>query len=70
MEKLGLRDKTINTIQNYLSKGGRFITAEDVKKFTVFFPMSMNELLPTFALAKMQQRIMKQHLYQSILQNL
>ncbi len=31
-EKLGLRDKTIATIQNYLSKGGRFYKPEDIKK--------------------------------------
>ncbi len=31
-EKLGLKDKTIHTIQNYLSKGGHFNKAEDLKK--------------------------------------
>jgi competence protein ComEA len=30
--KLGLKDKTIHTIQNYLSKGGHFYKAEDLKK--------------------------------------
>jgi competence protein ComEA len=29
---LGLRDKTISTIQNYISKGGKFRSAEDLKK--------------------------------------
>ncbi|HYJ37142.1 MAG TPA: helix-hairpin-helix domain-containing protein [Chitinophagaceae bacterium] len=31
-EKLGLREKTIKTIQNYLSKGGSFHKPEDLKK--------------------------------------
>lgn len=31
-QKLGVRDKTIGTIQNYLSRGGKFIKAEDIKK--------------------------------------
>jgi competence ComEA-like helix-hairpin-helix protein len=31
-KKLGLRPKTIKTIQNYLSKGGRFRSAEDLQK--------------------------------------
>jgi len=31
-KKLGLKDKTIHTIQNYLSKGGSFKKPEDLKK--------------------------------------
>lgn len=31
-KKLGLRDKTIATIKNYLSKGGRFYKPEDIKR--------------------------------------
>jgi competence ComEA-like helix-hairpin-helix protein len=31
-KKLGLRDKTIHTIQNYLSKGGRFKKPEDLQR--------------------------------------
>jgi competence protein ComEA len=31
-EQLGLRDKTIGTIQKYLAKGGRFKKSEDLKK--------------------------------------
>jgi competence ComEA-like helix-hairpin-helix protein len=30
--KLGLKEKTIHTIQNYLSKGGHFFKAEELKK--------------------------------------
>ena len=31
-QRLGIRDKTIATIQNYLSKGGKFRKAEDIDK--------------------------------------
>ncbi len=31
-QKLGIRDKTIATIKNYLSKGGKFYKPEDIKK--------------------------------------
>lgn len=31
-QKLGLRDKTIRTIQNYLGKGGHFKKAEDLQR--------------------------------------
>lgn len=37
-KKLGLRDKTINTILNYLSKGGKFKKPEDLKKIYGLFP--------------------------------
>ena len=31
-QKLGIRDKTIKTIQNYLSKGGHFRKPEDLQR--------------------------------------
>lgn len=34
--KLGIRDRTIKTIQNYLSKGGHFYKKEDLKKIYGF----------------------------------
>jgi competence ComEA-like helix-hairpin-helix protein len=37
-KKMGLRDKTIRTIRNYLEKGGRFRKPEDVKKIYGLFP--------------------------------
>ncbi len=37
-QKLGLRDKTIHTIQNYVSKGGRFKKSEDLQKIYGLFP--------------------------------
>lgn len=37
-KKLGLRDKTIHTIQNYLSKGGHFKRPEDLQRIYGLFP--------------------------------
>jgi len=45
-QKLGLRDKTIKTIQNYLSKGGRFKKQEDVKKIYGLFPDEYKRIAP------------------------
>lgn len=45
-KKLGLRDKTINTIQNYLSKGGKFKAPEDVKKIYGLFPNEYERIAP------------------------
>jgi competence protein ComEA len=45
-EKLGLRDKTIATIQNYLSKGGKFYKPEDIKKIWGLNEDLANRLLP------------------------
>lgn len=44
--KLGLREKTIHTIQNYLSKGGRFRKSEDVKKIYGLFPDEYERIAP------------------------
>lgn len=35
-KKLGVREKTIKTIQNYISKGGKFFRKEDLKKIYGF----------------------------------
>jgi competence protein ComEA len=45
-QKLGLRDKTIHTIQNYLSKGGKFKKPEDLKKIWGLFPDEYEKLEP------------------------
>ena len=37
-QKLGLRDKTIGTIQNYVSKGGKFRKPEDLQRIYGLFP--------------------------------
>jgi competence protein ComEA len=45
-EKLGLRDKTIATIQNYFSKGGKFYKPEDIKKIWGLNETLANRLVP------------------------
>lgn len=43
---LGVNEKTIHTIQNYLSKGGHFNTPEDIKKIWGLSPTLSNQLIP------------------------
>jgi competence protein ComEA len=45
-KKLGLRDKTIHTIQNYLSKGGHFKKPEDVQRIYGLFPNEYSRIAP------------------------
>lgn len=45
-QKLGVRDKTIGTIQNYLSKGGKFSKAEDIKKIWGLTEELADKLIP------------------------
>jgi competence ComEA-like helix-hairpin-helix protein len=45
-QKLGLRDKTISTIQNYLSKGGKFRKAEDLQRIYGLFPNEFDRITP------------------------
>ena len=45
-KKLGLREKTINTIQNYLSKGGRFKKPEDLQRIYGLFPNEFERIAP------------------------
>jgi competence ComEA-like helix-hairpin-helix protein len=45
-QKLGLRDKTIQTIQNYLSKSGRFKKSEDLKRVYGLFPNEYERIAP------------------------
>jgi competence protein ComEA len=45
-KKLGLRDKTIHTIQNYLSKGGHFKKPEDLQRIYGLFPNEYARIAP------------------------
>jgi competence ComEA-like helix-hairpin-helix protein len=45
-KKLGLRDKTIHTIQNYLSKGGHFKRPEDLQRIYGLYPDEYDRLAP------------------------
>ncbi|MBI5858481.1 MAG: helix-hairpin-helix domain-containing protein [Sphingobacteriales bacterium] len=50
-QKLGLRDKTIHTIQNYLSKGGHFRKPEDLQKIYGLFPNEYERIAPYIKIA-------------------
>lgn len=50
-QKLGLRDKTIATIHNYISKGGRFYKPEDIGKIWGLRPDEVQRLLPYVEIA-------------------
>lgn len=45
-QQLGVRDKTIKTIQNYLSKGGKFKKPDDLRKIYGLFPDEYERLAP------------------------
>lgn len=45
-KKLGLQDRTIRTLTHYLSKGGKFRKADDLKKIYGFREEEYNRLLP------------------------
>ena len=45
-KQLGLKDKTIRTIQHYLQKGGRFHKPEDLKKIWGILPEEADRLIP------------------------
>lgn len=45
-KKLGIREKTANTIQNYISKGGRFYKPEDISKIWGLHEDEVRRLLP------------------------
>lgn len=50
-KKLGIRDKTIATIQNYLAKGGRFRKAEDIGKIWGLHKDEVDRLIPYVRIA-------------------
>lgn len=45
-KRLGIRDKTISTINNYIAKGGKFHKPEDIKKVYGIFPDQAERLMP------------------------
>ncbi len=50
-QELGLRDKTILTIQHYLQKGGRFRKPEDLRKIWGLKPTEADLLIPYIQIA-------------------
>ncbi|MEI9956450.1 MAG: helix-hairpin-helix domain-containing protein [Ferruginibacter sp.] len=50
-QRLGVRDKTIATIQNYLNKGGHFYKPEDIGKIWGLHPDEIERLTPYVQIA-------------------
>jgi competence ComEA-like helix-hairpin-helix protein len=55
-QRLGVRDKTISTIQNYLSKGGRFYKPEDIGRIWGLHPDEVQRLLPYIQIAAKENK--------------
>ena len=45
-KRLGIRDKTVSTIQKYLAKGGHFYKPEDISKIWGFRTADVSRLIP------------------------
>ena len=45
-KRLGIRDKTISTIQKYLSRGGHFYKADDIRKIWGLHENEVNRIVP------------------------
>lgn len=58
--KLGLREKTIHTIQNYLSKGGRFRKPEDMQKIYGLFQDEYERIAPYIKIGSNNAGILSQ----------
>jgi competence ComEA-like helix-hairpin-helix protein len=54
-QKLGVREKTVHTIQNYLAKGGRFRKPDDLKKIYGLKPADADRLVPYVRIASDQK---------------
>jgi competence protein ComEA len=55
-QRLGIKDKTVITIQKYLSKGGHFYKAEDIRKIWGLHPDEAQRLLPYIQIAAKEDR--------------
>ncbi|HSN61960.1 MAG TPA: helix-hairpin-helix domain-containing protein, partial [Ferruginibacter sp.] len=55
-KKLGLRDKTIATMLNFRSKGGKFRQPEDIKKIWGLFPDEAERLIPYVQIALSEEK--------------
>ena len=53
--RLGIREKTANTIQKYVSKGGKFYRAEDLKKIWGLSESDANRLIPYISIKSIEK---------------
>ena len=59
--KLGVKPKTAATIQKYISKGGSFKSAEDLKKVWGLSPALVNELIPYVSIKEQPKKNFKEY---------
>ncbi len=62
-KRLGIKDKTIATIQKYLSKGGHFYKPEDFSKIWGLHPEDIKRLLPYIIIADKKNDYAKANSY-------
>lgn len=62
-ERLGLRPKTINTLLNYIGKGGRFYKPEDLRKIYGLKPEEAERLIPYVRIPTAPQQQSYQYTY-------
>ena len=55
--KMGIKPKTAATIQKYISKGGKFKSAEDLKKVWGLSPALVNELMPYVVIKEQPKKL-------------
>ncbi len=60
-KRLGIRDKTIATIQKYLSKGGHFNKPEDISKIWGLRPADLKRLLPYVSIENKRSEYVKKN---------
>ncbi|HUZ61047.1 MAG TPA: helix-hairpin-helix domain-containing protein [Hanamia sp.] len=53
--RLGIREKTANTIQKYISKGGKFYKPEDIKKIWGLSPKDAERLMPYVSIKEVKK---------------
>jgi competence ComEA-like helix-hairpin-helix protein len=56
-KRLGIRDKTIQTIENYVSKGGQFKAPEDIGKIWGLHPDEIERLTPYIRIKETESKI-------------
>lgn len=63
-QRLGVRDKTISTIKNFLSKGGKFYKAEDIKKIWGLNEELAGKLIPYIQIEKKEYAVTDKPVYE------
>jgi DNA uptake protein ComE-like DNA-binding protein len=58
-KKLGLRDKTVQTILHYREKGGRFRVPEDLKKIWGLSSTEANKLMPYVQIPELKKKVLE-----------